>query len=162
MIYLSCSETNWTSNLFPEAGFGDIFNLNGGSHGELWIVKWPLCLPLKRCKIVNGQMKYPLPSEFLSVEQLHSQQLDSKYSETFWLKHYSPKTLLSLLRTKQGRFIFFLFSETAGESRERKTHSLLKTNNFIWFKVKFYHEVTSEHFPNSFWNLTSLPWLSLE
>lgn len=38
MIYLSCSETNWTSNLFPEAGFGDIFNLNGAAmvSYELW------------------------------------------------------------------------------------------------------------------------------
>lgn len=38
MIYLSYSETNWTRNLFPEAGFGDIFNLNGAAivSYELW------------------------------------------------------------------------------------------------------------------------------
>lgn len=38
MIYLCCSESNWTHNLFPEAGFGDIFNLNGVAivSYELW------------------------------------------------------------------------------------------------------------------------------
>lgn len=74
MIYLSCSETNWTRNLFPEAGFGDIFNLNGAAivSYELWNDHYVYCLRGAKLLIGTWSLPYQVNSHMLHVCILNS------------------------------------------------------------------------------------------